>query len=756
MQGSGDFLAVDGDGQGDLLGVEAILHLVAGAVIGVGVALVHHAEGRHGRAAPGGEDHVRAAGVVGLIVVGVDGHLQGHLALEAGALAGLLQLGVEVGEHLHIGGVVGIDAELDFDGGGAVVDLGSHGLVVGNLHQFLGGVHVVTGHGVIGLVQGGVVAALAPGQAVQLDQAGLGIVAVAIGLAGEGVVDVHVVQQAEAGSASGGVGSGKLSAVQGQGEGLAEFVHHQNLAARAAGQQLLIVGVEGHLGGVGLGRVLDVLAGGIGGHVGGGQTHGVNLAGQEGHQLGRLFLDDVDLVDVGLVHAQVLAVVVAVPVLVAVELDLLIHLEVRDLVGAVADGLLHGGAVVGVHGSGGFLVVHSLAVGIIEGLAGLVQGLVDQPGAGQVVGHIEGGFLHGALQDQVDGVVIDLLQANLVPGRALGDGGGVQVLAGIGLVGSAGSQIVVIQILGGHPGLVGSLVFDGRVAVHGVVVDGDVLLSGVALSVQSAHAAPEVHVQIHFLTGGQQVGGSLGDQVIGGLAGVEVVLRVDNHHVAGIVAVGAAVEHLGVQLLLHGVDVVVGGDLLAVLPAGVGIQGDTPGLGGFAFSHAELAHILARHVHGVIRGHFGQDGIAVLVLVQVEAVEANGHHAQHGVVVIGFPGVGVPVHAVGAAQGIHQGVHLLVGIVLALFTGIAHGVDGAAALAGGGQHDLARVERALAHVVAVGGREGCSFSQRGHAGQSHGQRQDDGNDLPHLCSLLFFILLWFFHNRFIYYTQEKQ
>ena len=211
--------------------------------------------------------------------------------------------------------------------------------------------------------------------------------------------------------------------------------------------------------------------------------------------------------------------------------------------------------------------------------------------------------------------------------------------------------------------------------------------------------------------------------------------------VAGVVAVSAAVQHLGVQLLLHRIDVVVGGDLrvLAVLillvEASVGVQRDTPSLGGLAFLHAVLADIVGSHVHGELGSQGGLHGVAGLVAVQAESVEAVGHVGHDLVIFVGLPGVGAPLHIRRAADGHAVGVHLFIGVVLAGFASVQVGGHFAAARRRSFHGDLAAVEGALTLIVGAGGRE--AFRRRGHAGQSQRESSRDGNDSLHSSFLLY-------------------
>ena len=440
-----------------------------------------------------------------------------------------------------------------------------------------------------------------------------------------------------------------------------------------------------------------------------------------------------------LVLAQVVAVLVAEPVLVAAHGPFLIQLEGGQHIGAIGGVGLQALAVVGGHLVGLFLGGDGGAI-LEEALAGFIQILLDQEIA-QLIGHIEGRLIDGLFQDEVDGVIVDLLEAHVVPADHGAHVLDLQILVGVAVVGSARGQVVFIDVLGGNPGFVSVFVFHGGVAVHGVIRDGHILGSNVALSVGSAGDAPEVHIQEHFGTGGDQILGGLGDGVVGLFAGVQIVLGVDDGEVAVIPAVGAAVQHLGVQLLLHGIHEVVGIDGGAVVPGDILTQGDTPGLGFLAFLDAVLAGVLSGHVHGILGGHFGHDGVAGLVAVQLEGIEGADLHAADGVVIRGFPGQGVPVGLRGqTADVIIIGINLFIGVVLALDTGVhvaGHAVGAAASR--GNQSDDAAVKGALAGIIGRGRREG--LGQRGHGGKHHDQGQHDRENLFHSVFLLFISVL---------------
>jgi len=243
-----------------------------------------------------------------------------------------------------------------------------------------------------------------------------------------------------------------------------------------------------------------------------------------------------------------------------------------------------------------------------------------------------------------------------------------------------------------------------------------------------------VHVQIHFLAGFQQfrrLGVAQGS--IAHFAGIEVVLGVDNVKIAVVVRVRTAVEHLGVQLLLHGVDVVVRGDFLAVFPLRSLIERNAPGLVGIALGNAILADIFRCYINGEVRGHFRNDGIAILVRVHYKGIEADGDVVQNDAVVTGLPGMGVPVQA--AAHGGHGGVvgvHLFVGVVFAGFARIDIGGHLAAGTAFGLHGgDFTGVECALAGIVRLGRRK-RAFRQCGKAREHQQHGCDHRDDSLHL------------------------
>ena len=320
------------------------------------------------------------------------------------------------------------------------------------------------------------------------------------------------------------------------------------------------------------------------------------------------------LVVVRLILADVVAVMIAIPVVIAGQGVFLVQFEGRQLVRAVGNRVLHGTAVAGLHFVRFFLGGNFLAV-LVEGLAGFVNGLVDQVGR-QGVGHIEVRFVHGVGQDEVNGVIVNLLEANLVPRRGIRHAGGVQVLSLHGLILLTRGEVVVKQVLCGDPRFGSGFVFNRGIAVHRVVRNVHILRRRIALRVQRADHAPSAHVEVHIGAGGNEVLGSVCNQVIGRLARVEVVLRVVDDELASIVAVSAAIQHLRVEQLLHVVHIVISGDGGAIFPLGELVQRDTPSLGGLAFLHAVLTDILSSHVHRHFSSQFGHDGVAILFGIQ--------------------------------------------------------------------------------------------------------------------------------------------
>ena len=495
-------------------------------------------------------------------------------------------------------------------------------------------------------------------------------------------------------------------------------------------QQLLIVGVHGQLGGVAVVRaVLDVLAVAVLLQVVRLHSDAINLALFERQHLGRVVGNAGHLVVVRLILADVVAVMIAIPVVIAGQGVFLVQFEGRQLVRAVGNRVLHGTAVAGLHFVRFFLGGNFLAV-LVEGLAGFVNGLVDQVGGRQGVGHIEVRFVHGVSQDEVNGVIVNLLEANLVPRRGIRHAGGVQVLSLHGLILLTRGEVVVKQVLCGDPRFSSGFVFNRGIAVHRVVRNVHILRRGIALRVQRADHAPSAHVEVHIGAGGNEVLGSVCNQVISRLARVEVVLRVVDDELTSIVAVSAAIQHLRVEQLLHRVHIVISGDGGAIFPLGELVQRDTPSLGGLAFLHAVLTDILSGHVHRHFSSQFGHDGVAILFGIQNEGVETRADIVQNISVFVRFPGERVPVQRrVNAGSVAVVGVHLFIGVVLASFADILIGRNRLRAPLALFQRDSARVVHALTDIVGISRRE-RAFCQRSRT-QHHARRQDQRENLLH-------------------------
>ena len=158
----------------------------------------------------------------------------------------------------------------------------------------------------------------------------------------------------------------------------------------------------------------------------------------------------------------------------------------------------------------------------------------------------------------------------------------------------------------------------------------------------------------------------------------------------------------------------------------------SPGLAGFAFGHAQLAHVFRRHILGHFSGQFRHHGIAGLVAVEHEGVEAGGNIIQDGAVAVGFPGQRIPVGAGGQFRGeIVVGVHLFVGVVLIAVAGVhirGHFGPGASAGLGGG--DRAAVIDAFADLVGISECE--AFCHRGHHARQHAESQHESQQFLHV------------------------
>ena len=534
---------------------------------------------------------------------------------------------------------------------------------------------------------------------------------------------VQVVHQGIGGLVALGCGD-VLGAVDGQAHGLAEVGAGQHDGVGVAlggvhGLQALQAAVEEEGHGEGVVHLVQTVGG----------SEGENLF-RRGGPLGQLTLQE-GLLGGGVVHyvyndgggsilrhglavhfkvghrqqGAVLLLFIAVPVFVLHEHHLLVGLQGNQLVGAVGHGVLNGGAVVGGgQGTGG---IH----------ASFVVGLVYQPGVGaadQEVVEIDvlGGYI-------ADGVVIHLVAADggvivahIADLAGIDEQGFLQQVVLLGLVGDVeqagqdGLNNVFhnLAVFGGYLGVAVGVLIGGQLGDFVIQANAVFLVQiGQAHAVQGHavradvdidHAVGNALVQIVGVIGGFAVAIGGNHHIIDGGTRVVVGQAARNSGLTGIVQVGAVVLHLGVEQLLHGVDVIISSDGFAVFPLGIGVELDFihialfGGVGGIALAqrNAVLGQIVAMLGGDVLDGggHFIDPLIdAVFGVLDGHVAEANGEIAlQDGLIRIGFPGVGVPVVAQGGAIRMIR-------------------------IGGGG--------------FSCGG-----FGQSGAAGQQHAQRQDDG------------------------------
>ena len=470
-----------------------------------------------------------------------------------------------------------------------------------------------------------------------------------------------------------------------------------------------------------------------------------------------------------------LAILVAVPVLVAAEGVLLVELEVGHHVGAVRSGGLKAGAI-GVDG------------GIIRILKGLKQILFYEVGAGEVVRNVVVGALGGVGGDHNELILAGLEDTNVVPAVVgLERNEGADVGGAVALIGSAGCKVGVIELFAAES------VAD-VLAVDGLIGQSDVLGKGIAVSVGIAGVAvPEgisVDVEVveaaALLKVSSNGGAESGER---GAALVEVLLRADDSKVTGIEGVGAAVKLSRIEELLIRIDVGISVDGGAVFPGSKLVELDLEGLGSLAGLDAVLADVIGGNVNRKLGGHLAGHGPAVEGGVDLEAVEAAGEIVEYGGIIVGLPGEGVPVQ-VGHTGGIVvEGVDFGVGIVL---TGNA-GIDVISNLAAAGLSQvsgyLALVEggvlsgaealgdvhfglvsglgglSGLSGLSRLGGLSGLSRVSRGRrlgiglriggllaaGGKSNDQRKSQ-HEREDLCK---FLAHFHFLQKYFYYTQTR-
>ena len=347
-----------------------------------------------------------------------------------------------------------------------------------------------------------------------------------------------------------------------------------------------------------------------------------------------------------------LAVRPDVPVLVAGQAVLLVRLEAGELIGAEGHVGAGRGAVVGLdHVAGGLL-------------SGLIERLVDQAVGVAIVLEEVGG--QRVLQDDGQLVVAGLEEANILPG------GRLQLLLVEGHVQVVARVLAPLPAVGQHVVHVGDdLVGDKNIVLAAVLliqilarlVDVAGLAAGIVVrggvAPEGAGGLGEADVQRRVAIVGKLVGIDVRQQVHGGaLTGLGVVLRIVDRQ-GGVVHGGLIVVHLGIQALLHGVDVAVGIDGRAVLPARLGVQRHAPGVAlGCVGGDAPLgiARVLCGHVLRLLGGHLAGPLVAVCGIVQDELPHVDlgivGDELHHGGVMAvpgGGGGARVAVEGVGIA-----------------------------------------------------------------------------------------------------------
>ena len=392
------------------------------------------------------------------------------------------------------------------------------------------------------------------------------------------------------------------TSVENPGESLPEGVHGLNLAAVGVQEQRGVIGVEHQPGDAGNGHALDVDVVPEVLRVAGLHRQGVKLTRAQGFPGGGVVGERCHAADVGLVHAQVLFVVVTIPIPVSLQEQLGFRVEARQCVRPAGGGGLHGGPVGAC----------DLPAVILGGLARLEQRRVDQKAVGQGVGEGKGRVREGGLQDEVQSMVVHLHQPHVLPGDRGSGLGDEEVLPLVGLVGHALGQTGLIQLLCGSPRRRVRGVLHAGVEIGRCVIHGDIPRRFVAVPVGRAGHVPKVHVQAE-VQARLEGGGGVGLQpLIGHLTGLHVAPGVQyGQRVAE--GIGTAVPKPRVQQPPQAVYIVVGGNIrrcrrIAVffpqegagfggqMPSGIGIQGDPPGQPLVARLYAHAARVLRSDV----------------------------------------------------------------------------------------------------------------------------------------------------------------
>ena len=399
------------------------------------------------------------------------------------------------------------------------------------------------------------------------------------------------------------------------------------------------------------------------------------------------------------VEVAVLILLPAVPVLVANEYDLLFLLKRFHSVCTVGHSGLLGSTVGGCY---------ELTGGILEGVVKLS---VNEPcicARGKEVVDADVVLCYVA-----DGVIINLVATNGIVLNLITVGVGeveesfLNVVSALSLVGDA--EYVVKEL--GDSSEDSFLVLSGDLGVTvSVRIFSKSLEESLHISVAKVFVVKSCKAQVvesHICGAYVYVKSSVSDSlikiegVVGGIilavcrnnGSVDGSLRVVERcttcesRLAGDVEVSSVVSHLGVKESLHGLDVVVSGDLYTVLPSCLGVESDLKYEACFNVSYCLSTCGKSRTVLGevvlVILGNVldGSSHFVNPLIYTVLGVE-NGHInegrrnvAEHRLVSVFFPCVGVPVGTESCCSG-------LVGVILTVSYEAFFGVGGVAVICG--------------------------------------------------------------------------
>ena len=475
-------------------------------------------------------------------------------------------------------------------------------------------------------------------------------VGIAVSLARIGIVDIQVVQKPEADIGSRLKAGDIALTVDGEGERLAErrqseyfmvlararFSVKEILAAVGRKEELICValGFRHDITAVAVGRPLgavDRIIGKVAQHE---HLLHLRLCGLAAH---------VGVVKVrGGILSVVLAVRIAVPVLVARKREVRIELERSEHVRPVRHGVGNRTGIVSVD-----------AVRLI--LRFFVRLSVNEPVARQFIVQIE--IVDLVVENDIEGVIVHLNEPDAAVSVVLPIPRIIQMFIVYGdrdkgICHQGLAPVMVIDIVRGDPRVIRIGIFDGKVTIQSRIVDGQPLRALVPVLVGHAlHAPAAPHIDVDFLARSQRF-------FYAGIAvrfkavvnrlrfGIQVVARPVDGERAARVAVRTAVEHRGIEQLLHGIDVFVRLDLVAVLPYGVLIERNTPCLALIAALHAVFADIILRHVFGIGGSHLVSplvaDNGARFIVFELNVVEAHRDIAENDGIGVVLPGVRVP------------------------------------------------------------------------------------------------------------------